>query len=109
MPDQPTPDIPGLFQSARLVSSLGIAGLVIYARSLDEGIERDRVRQAIQETSNALKRIYPKATAEAAHAYALRTLELRPADEEPTPISGDSLERYAEEVTKHLFAYGEDA
>jgi hypothetical protein len=104
-----TPDsVPTDLQQARIGLLGATAGLVRFAQSLPrDSVERNTVRQAIQEASSALKRIYP-AVAESAHAHALHTLEIRPPGEEPTPISGETLELYAAELCKFLLAYGEE-
>jgi hypothetical protein len=107
MPDTPTSDpVPGDLIQARLNLLGAIRDLVRYARTLPETSgKRDVVRQAIQETTNALKRMYPTAGAESAHAHALRTLKIRPPGEERTPISGETLELYAAELVKWFSAY----
>jgi hypothetical protein len=93
---------------ARLHAILTTAALVRFARTLPEDSrERDIVRLAVSEVSNAMKRIYPPDTAEAAHQRALRTCEIAAPGSEPTRISGESVELYAGELAKSFMACSE--
>lgn len=104
MTDQPTPETPNPLFQARLFLLTATNGLVAYARTLLEGsVERDTVRHAIRETSNALVRIYPTAQVDAAQKHAIRTLELRPAEGQLLEISGVTVELYADELCKWFF------
>lgn len=104
MPEQTTGP---LFQ-ARLFLLSAVNGLVTFARTLPEGIERDAVRQAVRETANALTRIFPPAVATAAQEHALRQIEVQPEEGGLVPISGVTVEMYADQLARYLFAYGEE-
>jgi hypothetical protein len=110
----PTPPtsapVPSDLQHARMGLIGGLAALVRVARALPEAsAERDTVQLAIGETTTALTRIFPHALATSAQEHAMRTLEIRPPGEEHTPMSGETLEMYAAELCKYLFAHAEDA
>lgn len=111
MPDRCAP--PDLYQ-ARLGLLSTVAALVRFARALDEtSVERDTVRHAIRELSNALIRIYPTNAVEHAQGHAIGTLELlgpvdRMTDDGRVEISGVTVELYAETLARYLFAYGEE-
>lgn len=98
---------PSDLHAARQHLILSMAALVRYARMLPEGLDRDSVRHAIREVANALIRIYPTPTVEAAQAHALHTLNLRPRADEPLEISGLSVELYAAELVTFFMAHGE--
>ena len=106
---EPTPaNVPGELYQARTFTLAAIPGLVNYARSLPEGVARDTVRHAIREMSTALTRIFPQTVATAAQEHALRQIEVKPQEGGLVDISGVTVEMYADQLARYLFAHGEE-
>lgn len=100
-------NVPAPLFQARLGVLTGINGLVTFAQSLPEGIERETVRQAVRDLTNAITRIYPPAVATAAQEHALEQIEIKP-ESGRVEISGITVEMYADQLARYLFVHGEE-